>query len=192
MIDSRLIKLMPIVAERYNAPGRHYHNWNHIVELFRLIHWHSLELNISQYLAILFHDIVYVPGSTENEANSVNEMRWIAAGMFTGKELNDAAIIILDTKTHVPTSFDSRMVLDLDMAILGNSKTHAEYDMAIRKEFSAYPDHEYYTGRKMFCEATLALPNIYWTMIFNNAYDAIAREYLKNSIRFCKAMLHEA
>jgi predicted metal-dependent HD superfamily phosphohydrolase len=187
-LDSRLIQIMPAVGMRYGASPhiRHYHNWDHIVALFDLIDKHNLELNIPQYLAVLFHDIVYEPGSPTNERDSSEMMRNMVTSLFTAKQLNDAAIIIHDTKTHIPSSEDSKLVLDLDMAILGQREKHEMFNRTIRHEFGKYSDAEYNAGRSAFFQEVLARPVIYYTKEFHGAYEWYAREYMKNWIASVK------
>lgn len=61
----------------WNLPDRSYHNWEHAQYMLALalqhkeqieqsVNWHAL------ILAILFHDIIYVPGSKENEKLSAD------------------------------------------------------------------------------------------------------------------------
>jgi predicted metal-dependent HD superfamily phosphohydrolase len=188
ILDSRFIRIIPAVGNRYSGSPhiRHYHNWNHIVSLFELINKHDLDLNIPQYLAVLFHDIVYEPGSPTNERDSSEVMREMADGLFSHKQLNDAAIIIHDTKTHIPTSHDSKLVLDLDMSVLGIPKMHEDFNKQIREEFRKYSDAEYNAGRKAFFEELLARPRIYHTDYFHGLYNWYAREYMKQWIESVK------
>lgn len=186
MLDSRLIQLLPAIGNRYSGSpllDRAYHNWSHIVALFELIERHNLTLDIHQYLAVLFHDIVYVPGSPTNERDSSEAMRDMADGLFSHKQLNDAAIIIHNTKTHIPTFFDSRIVLDLDMAILGQTEKHEFFNRAIRDEFRRYSDAEYNAGRSAFFKELLARPVIYHTEQFRDVYENPAREYMTQWIK---------
>lgn len=55
------------LKEIYNSPERKYHTFSHIVSMLESITFYSEELIV----ALLFHDIVYNPFSSSNEADSV-------------------------------------------------------------------------------------------------------------------------
>src|SRR5438552_3220534 len=56
----------------YSEPGRHYHTLDHIASLFRQLDQHGDGLvdRSAVELAIFFHDAVYVPTRSDNEAAS--------------------------------------------------------------------------------------------------------------------------
>jgi hypothetical protein len=61
------------VKSMYNQWGRYYHNWDHIKQMLtlaRLLRPQIEKSEASYYalnFAILFHDVIYVPGSKSNE-----------------------------------------------------------------------------------------------------------------------------
>src|SRR5438876_11125144 len=60
------------LVQAYSGEGRHYHTLNHLAALFVLLDRHGAGLadRNAIELAIFFHDIVYVPTRSDNEAAS--------------------------------------------------------------------------------------------------------------------------
>ena len=56
--------------EAYDVPVRPYHNWQHVEACVSQIDSFACEHPRSVFLALVFHDAVYVAGRTDNEANS--------------------------------------------------------------------------------------------------------------------------
>lgn len=112
-------------------------------------------------LAILFHDIVYIPGSQLNEAQSIDMMDHTLnqypqlRDAFSGADIDKAADIIMDTKyPHVPKSEFSRYVVDMDM--LGFSSFYSTFlttNNKIEREFKGVKNFK--TGRKGFLTTLL-------------------------------------
>jgi predicted metal-dependent HD superfamily phosphohydrolase len=68
MIGERVFGLL---VSAYTKPDRHYHNLNHIDRLLTTIdRFSDLHNPISVDLAVWFHDFVYDPQSSDNEAQS--------------------------------------------------------------------------------------------------------------------------
>lgn len=60
------------ILSRYDEPWRFYHTREHLYQMFDVARAHRLMLSPEQKLAILFHDLVYVPGAKPgmNESQS--------------------------------------------------------------------------------------------------------------------------
>jgi predicted metal-dependent HD superfamily phosphohydrolase len=73
IVSTRTILRLQTIREMYNVVGRYYHNWNHIITMLGNI---NKILSISDeytddlILAIIFHDIIYIPGGRNNEKAS--------------------------------------------------------------------------------------------------------------------------
>lgn len=113
------VPLFKRVLEAYAAPERFYHGHEHIYDLFEKARGQGLNLSTEQALAVLLHDVVYVPGAPTgvNESQSVDYMRAIqASASASAHHVPDwdlVAKIILDTASHVPTCPQSELVLML-------------------------------------------------------------------------------
>ncbi|WP_415912753.1 hypothetical protein [Neptuniibacter sp. QD37_11] len=134
-------QLMGLIKPYYEEAHRAYHNWDHPMQMLQLAEKHGIDLSFSQRLAILCHDLVYIPGHEGNEIASVKLMQAIIAKHFPlvyreqKAEIEDATTIIMDTVKHVPTIEASKVVIDLDL-----------YRLAVPyEEFRAY-------GRLVYAE----------------------------------------
>ena len=161
------VPLFKRVLEEYGAPERFYHGQEHIFDLFEKARGQGLHLSTEQALAVLLHDVVYVPGAPSgvNESQSVVYMRSIqaSASAHHAPDWDLVAKIILDTASHVPTCPQSELVLMLDMSTLGGSPL----EFAVANELvwlenrhllqaASEPRKEFDTRRLAFLEALLA------------------------------------
>lgn len=84
--------LLKEIKHMYDSPDRHYHGWDHVLDLSdHIIHTHGQELRMRVHrgvitpdtraldssigwslVAVLFHDCVYVPGGSDNELRSID------------------------------------------------------------------------------------------------------------------------
>ena len=93
----------------YEADYRHFHNMVHLNTGLNVISNLNLSITNEQYIAWLFHDIIYFPGYDKNEDKTHN----------LDINIDLANQIIIDTKQHKPTCEESKIVLDMDMYTLG-------------------------------------------------------------------------
>ncbi|MEI6731798.1 MAG: hypothetical protein WCK90_03905 [archaeon] len=173
---------------------RAYHNLTHIEEcLNELDGARRLVTNLPAVeLALWFHDAVYeVSRETKagmNEERSAEFAKIEMRNWGLNEEL--AGIVeqhILMTKhKHIPGTIDGRIVVDIDMSILGKPwERYAEYKKGIRKEFACYDWDEFIYGRKKFLSARLTKknvlfedekPQIFHTGHFYDLYEKQAQE----------------
>jgi predicted metal-dependent HD superfamily phosphohydrolase len=116
------------VLSFYDEPHRHYHDRQHVYEMFDAAAEAGLRPSVAQSLAILFHDAIYVPGAARgiNESLSAQLLRVYAAGVERSA-VDSAYSIILDTIEHVPSSPESVLVQDLDLVRLGVPRPRFEH-----------------------------------------------------------------
>ena len=179
----------PALAELlalYGETGRHYHTLDHIAALLRLLdaHGRAVSDRDAVELAIFFHDAIYDPQRSDNEA---------ASAALAGKRLTTLNLpvgpvakverYILATRHGasgwLPDDADLALLLDLDLAVLGAERSaYAAYAQAIRDEFRMYPDDVYRAGRKKVLSAFLARPQIYGTPALRALWEATAQDNL--------------
>jgi predicted metal-dependent HD superfamily phosphohydrolase len=84
--------------------------------------------------------------------------------------------MILATKTHAQTDDpDTALLLDLDLAILGQSRPiYERYVRGVRAEYSAVSDEQWRAGRSAVLTMLLDKP-LYNTALFRAAFDDQAR-----------------
>ncbi|GHA70296.1 HD domain-containing protein [Cognatilysobacter bugurensis] len=181
------------LAAAHASPPRAYHNLSHVHAVLR--HWRDVHDGpgwddpVSSFLAVLYHDAVYVPGRSDNEANSaalaVEHMaRWQAGG-----DGGRVAALIELTARHgrlgpAGVDRDAALFLDCDMAILGASPAEfAAYDRAIAAEYrGAVPAWMYRLNRRRFLKGLLARERLFLSEHFHARYDAPARVNLRRAV----------
>ncbi len=171
----------------YNAPTRHYHNLDHVLQCLRTLDevTHDCINPTAVETAIWFHDAVYDPTRPDNEARSADlaerHLRAMGAPEPFVVTVHD---LILDTRhTAPPTTPDGQTLVDIDLSILGRpAKIYDAYDSAIRLEYAHVPEAAYRTGRATVLRSFLARPSIYLTRFFQNKYELRARENLNRSL----------
>jgi predicted metal-dependent HD superfamily phosphohydrolase len=116
---------------KYSEKHRHYHNWNHILDLINKSQYKDI-LSDDLLLSILFHDIVYLPINNDNEKQSAEIFK-----IYFPNNI-DVYNSILSTKTHTSTDILSKYLNELDMSILytDNLTDFIDYEKGISKEFS--------------------------------------------------------
>lgn len=183
----------------YADPPRAYHHFGHVRDLiphYRAVAegpgWHR---PVEVWLALLYHDAVYVPGRRDNEARSAalaqaQIAQWLpAAGIDAGR----VSALILATARHGAIARedtgddadgeDLRRFLDCDMAILGAApEAFAAYDRAIAEEYRAVPRWLYRRRRRAFLRGLLEAPRIYLSDFFHARLDAQARRNLADAL----------
>lgn len=183
--------LMRSLIAAYAHPPRAYHSFTHVQEVLRhyatVPGWqHPREV----YLAILFHDAVYLAGKSDNEAKSA-DLAAQAIETFLPKEPIDAArvrhLIELTAKhgklAREKLDEDERQFLDCDMAILGAPAAQFEaYDAAIAEEYREVPKILYRFNRKRFLRHLLEADRIFHSELFHSRLDAPARANLRRAL----------
>ena len=172
----------------YSAQGRHYHTLDHIAALFGLLDRHGAgvaDRNAIE-LAIFFHDAVYAPTRSDNEAQSAALARERLATIGLPAALvTRVADLILATRHGSESSAqqddaDMALLLDLDLSILAADRpSYAAYAQAIRSEYAVYPDLVYRPGRHRVLGQFLARARIYRTGRLHELWDAAARANLE-------------
>src|SRR5581483_8582635 len=162
------------LAARYTEPHRAYHGLQHLEQVVGLLQ--SMGASDELLWAAWFHDAVYRPGRSDNEAESAA----LAAECLdrAGLGAETIALIraaILATATHRAAPRHAAL-LDADLAILGASPAgYAAYRAAIRREYAAAPPAAFRAERLPFVRATLARTPIYQTPYCRQRFEATAR-----------------
>jgi predicted metal-dependent HD superfamily phosphohydrolase len=164
----------------YDQPYRHYHRWSHVLDLLnvrtRIIP--DVDLVPETVAALLLHDVVYDPRSTDNEEKSVMWAQHALHGV-PAERVARICRMIMATKLHVIGEGDDAQtlyLLDLDMSILGSDpQVFDAYDDAVRREYGHVSDAEFVAGRGAFLNAVLKRSSVFLTSEFLYALEAKAR-----------------
>lgn len=167
--------------EAYDTPLRAYHNWQHVEACVAQISSFVCDHPRRVFLALVFHDGIYVAGRTDNEANSAELARASLESCVSSTELDAIDRMIRatsDHRAHAAADRDLAVMLDIDLSILGASReAYARYAHAIHEEFvpSAATDVQFRIGRLEFLERTLASPSLFITPEASRRWDVPAR-----------------
>jgi predicted metal-dependent HD superfamily phosphohydrolase len=184
-------KTIDDLKRRYAEPHRAYHNWTHIEELLAQfdVKAGALTYPSAFKLAILFHDAIYDPRASDNEARSSLLLEQMMSGTANTDDIVCARDLILATHKHTTSAVASRFVgdaelfLDMDLSILGaGEKRFDEYDAAIREEYSFVPIETYRQRRAEILKSFLERPRIYLTDDYHHRLDRGARANLRRAI----------
>lgn len=186
--DQNLIgDLWSEIEKKYSEKGRHYHNLEHLENMFSELD--ALKDEIENFpvlsFSVFYHDVIYDAASKSNEEKSaefaaVRLKRLHVDSHFIQKVSEQ----ILATKSHhLSENSDTNYLLDADLSILGkDSEVYIDYTKKIRKEYSIYPDLLYKPGRKKVLKHFLEQKDIFKTSIFKEKYEDIARKNIQIEI----------
>jgi predicted metal-dependent HD superfamily phosphohydrolase len=173
------------LVARYREAHRAYHTLGHIEACFHELDQSGLAASAALELALFFHDVVYDPRAHDNEAASAAFAHEMLARVGASASLRaDIERLVLATRhAAVPDREDERLLVDIDLSILGTeASTFDVYEREIREEYAFVPEAAFRAGRSAVLEGILARPKIYSTPPFDARYELRARENLARSI----------
>lgn len=186
--DPKLLEVNLAVIELHQQPGRYYHNVAHVCEVLQTLKELN-RLTPATRAAAWFHDAIYLPGAADNEAKSAELLEKALKRHLDEGHLANARQMILATARHdreENSSPELQAFLDADLAILASAPAeYLFYSMAIRKEFSAFADDVYRTGRKRILESFLARERIF-SALAPALWERKARENLTRELEFLR------
>ena len=179
--------LLQALLAAYAEPQRRYRTRQHLAEC--LAHFEAVQ-NRAQHpaeveLALWFHDAVYDIKGKDNELRSA---QWAAQAL--GEAGLAEAIcgrvheLVMATRHEVlPEHDDARLLVDIDLAILGaDPERFAEYDAQVRAEYAWVPWPIYGIKRKQVLQGFLQRQAIYATPYFHARLEQQARANLRQAV----------
>lgn len=175
--------------QHYRESHRHYHTLKHLSDLFmQLDSVRSMVSNIQLIeMSIFYHDIIYQPGSADNEERSavisetvMRDMKW------KERDVREVGAYIRSTKTHEPDTAvlnpdDLKLFLDLDLSVLGSDwDTYRVYSKNVMREFGN--EQVIKLGRRSFMQKVLDRPFIFHTRYFRIKLEDRARANISREI----------
>ena len=178
-----------IVADllaRHREPHRQYHTATHVMWVLRHLADLIDELPGEQRshhdvaairAAALFHDVVYDPTSSANEANSAAlAQRALSEVGWPESRTDHVVAMILDTATHRPSSNDAALLIDADLAVLAaDAAGYQAYVNGVRAEYGHVSDTGWRVGRANVLRSFLRQPQLYTTDAGRARYERRAR-----------------
>jgi predicted metal-dependent HD superfamily phosphohydrolase len=175
--------LADALLTRYAEPWRKYHTVEHLAACLQ--HFaaaeYLCELPVEVEAALWFHDAVYALGAHDNELQSANwaQSALLDTGVHPDSAHRIAQLVLVTQHTAVPQSVDERLLVDIDLSILGApSDQFQNYEDNIRAEYAFVPEADFQRKRREVMGAFAARPFVYHTAHFRQLLEAQARENL--------------
>jgi predicted metal-dependent HD superfamily phosphohydrolase len=171
----------------YSESHRFYHNMNHVESC--LTELGSVQELVQQpdlvEFGIWYHDVIYDTKAKDNEEQSA-QLAYdvcLAAGLQKDFANRTRGLILATKHDAVPQGIDTRLLIDVDLSILGKSaEKFDKYEQNIRREYSWVPEDQFRQGRSAILQMFLDRDSIYLTDFFKGKYESQARVNLQRSI----------
>lgn len=176
------------LRRHYSEASRSFHTLHHVMECLEALDRvrDQAECRQELELAIWFHDALYDVRRADNELRSAEWARSVleAAGAAAGRVERVYGLILATAPHAEPLSDDERLMIDIDLAILGARPTrYEEYERQLRQEHRHVPQSLYQSVRKKNLRDWLASPRIYWTDWFRTRNETLARANIQRALR---------
>ena len=169
-----------MLARCYMEPARHYHTLTHVRRCLRHLDLarDSIPEPDAVELALWFHDVIFVPGAQDNEQRSADWFRRQAGERIRACD-RICAMILATTHSGIAAELDTRFVCDIDLAVLGASRSRFREDgRRLRAERPDLDDRAYDLHERTILRGLLARPRIYLTDFFYTRCETRARRNL--------------
>lgn len=182
-LTSLQLAVRAFVKNYYIEGHRFYHTMAHIEAMLEGYeqHYHA-QFSEAEFLAIVYHDIVYMPWTTDNEENSaklLNAHHRLYFSKVKQEVIDEAMTIIRATKHFGPYEVlteSAKRVIDLDLMILGKAENvYKKYVANTRQEYGMYSDEQWNEGRANVLRHFLNSPRIFITDAMHKHFEERAR-----------------
>lgn len=174
----------------YEEPQRRYHSQAHIDACLDLLDaWPGLNDADRRVLgwAIWWHDAVYDPAASDNEARSAElALRELAVLGASRDEAEEVARLIRLTAGHEVAADDrlGAILVSIDLAVLAEAPpAYDAYARAVREEYAHVPEQLWRAGRARVLQRFLDAPVIFPDPAFRAAREARARANLARELQ---------
>lgn len=173
--DARADEVLQELLRRHREPHRHYHGPGHVRSVVSAVN--AAAGSDAVVLAAWFHDAVYDPRSSTNEADSANlATELLLACLCPAALVADVERLVLATRDHTPTQSDEAMLIDADLAILAaDPNVYDRYVVGVRMEYQHVADAQWQVGRAHVLQGFLHRERIFHTTLGMDRAVGIAR-----------------
>ncbi len=185
-------ELFTEVATAWSDPQRAYHGTTHLVDCLEQLDaapGEGADRRIVE-AALWFHDAVYDPRATGNEARSAAWASRALGGVgIPGAVGTEVARLILLTRHTAPASDPAgRLTCDVDLSILGRDpEEFYEFERRIRAEYAWVPEATYRAVRAEILTGFLHRSPLFLTSHFRRKYEAAAHRNLEAAVARLRA-----
>jgi len=173
---------------RWAEPHRRYHDVAHLDAVLRQVDELSavaVEVDLVR-LGAWFHDAVYEPTATDNEARSA----LLAYKVLTELRVPDARVarvveLVALTATHTPEARDrdGAVLCDADLAVLASDDAgYARYTEAVRAEYAHLDDATFAAGRARILRSLLDRATLFGTEHGRTTWESRARDNVRREL----------
>ena len=172
---------------RYEEKHRAYHTLQHLTECLSMREKLGRECTAPAEvdLALFFHDAIYEPMRSDNEAQSAAWLDYVATGAGLAPDVRDRLRALVRVTRHdgAPATGDEAVLVDTDLAILGASEDRFdEYDRQVRIEYRRVPGFLYRRKRREVLQSFLERDELYSCIAYRDALEVQARLNLARAI----------
>ena len=176
------------LAGRYAETHRRYHTLQHLGECLAAFDGvvALAERPGEVEAALWFHDAVYDMKAHDNEAQSADwaERALREVGVAPDAARRVHALVMATRHDAAPATADAKLLVDIDLAILGASPARFdEYEAQVRAEYAWVAEKVFRERRRALLDRFLAQPALYATAHFRERLEAQARANLKRSVK---------
>jgi len=179
--------LWQALMRAYSEPQRHYHTTQHLHDcLYQFDRYSASAKHPAEVeFALWFHDSLYQPQATDNEAQSAE---WAITVLQEGKVCEKvqcrvkALILATQHDVVIPETADEKLLVDIDLAIFAASAVRfAEYQQQIQAEYTFVPAPVYQEKRPAFLQTMLERDVLYHTTAVKADLEVIAHDNLRQA-----------
>ena len=181
------LALMQQLIAAYQKPQRHYHTVQHLGECLSLL---AGQMHIAQHpaeieMALWFHDAIYDVHAKDNEAQSA---AWATAALLMAGVGEEAitrihALIMVTCHSGQPETADEQLLVDIDLAILGQApQRFREYEAQIKAEYAWVEEQLFQRTRLGILKTFAARQPIYGTPALAELLERQAHHNLDGAI----------
>ena len=176
------------LTQRLAEPHRAYHTLGHILHCLDAMGRvrHLATYPDAMEMALWYHDAIYDTHAPDNEAQSAALAAQILRDASVPEPFVQKVVrLIMVTKDHtVAEDLDTRLLVDIDLAILGQpAPVFDAYEHHIRQEYAWVPPAAFVEGRTRILRSFLPRATIYATAHFRQHYEGHARSNMARSLR---------
>ena len=182
------LEMFERLTKAYAETHRHYHTAAHIDACLREFDSvRSLARSGSEVEAALwFHDAIYNTRGSDNERQSAEMASQFLASAGVAPSICARVYSHIMATVHKgePVDDDARLVVDIDLSILGQEEqVYDVFERSVREEYKWVPWFLYRRKRIEILRGFLDRESIYATERFRERYEPAARSNLERAIR---------
>ena len=176
------------LLECYAEPQRAYHTLQHLEECLSLLS-RNLHLAVEPAeveISLWFHDAIYNVTARDNEARSAEwaEEELSRVGVNAERIERVKRHILATRHAVLPQGQDQKLLVDVDLSILGAARARfEEYEAQVREEYSWVPEPHFRQRRAEVLAEFLERQPIYNTSALRESHESQARENLAYSLQ---------